>query len=126
VAQRQERLVEEIRAKRADLRRSAGRLVDFREIELHIRREPLPWLLGGAVAGLVVARWAGGPVLRQTRSLAGRWANAKVRGAVAETIVTVVSDAVGSAAAGAASAGVPEHQRPDSVSPGDESAAVTD
>jgi hypothetical protein len=105
VAQRQERLVEEIRAKRADLRRSAGRLVDFREIELHIRREPLPC---------------------QTRSLAGRWANAKVRGAVAETIVTVVSDAVGSAAAGAASAGVPEHQRPDSVSPGDESAAVTD
>ncbi|UCE01630.1 MAG: hypothetical protein JSW67_10120 [Candidatus Latescibacterota bacterium] len=126
MAQRQEQLVEEIRAKRADLRRSAARLVDLGEIESHIRREPLPWLLGGAAAGLLVAHWAGGPVLRQTRSVAGRWASSRVRGAVAETIVTVVSDAVRSAATGAARVDVPESPRPNSVFPGDGAAAVTE
>jgi AcrR family transcriptional regulator len=91
VAKRQAQLVEEIRAKRQGLRRSFAELFDPKELEEHIRNEPLPWLLGGAVAGLVVAGLAAGPLVRQSRSAAGSWVRAGVRDAMVDAVLAAVS-----------------------------------
>lgn len=75
MARRQDRLVEEIRARRHSLGGHLHELVSLEPLREHIRHGPAGWLLGSALAGLLCGRILPPLVLRH----AGGWVRSKLR-----------------------------------------------
>jgi len=73
-----ERLVAEIRAKRQWVLHELHELSSVRELERRVRRDPLPWILGATVLGLVAARFMAPFLLAHGRRTARAWVQARL------------------------------------------------
>ena len=82
MARNVERIVSEIRLRRGPTIEHVRALGSMDEIERRIRRAPVAWLLGGALAGVVAARFFGPQLARAGRRRVLGWAAERARGAL--------------------------------------------
>ena len=88
---RADQIVAAIRARRRQVVRDVGDLTSARELGRRVRRAPEVWVLGGALAGLVAARFFAAPLLDTGKRGLRRYAWARLR----STLVAVAVAATG-------------------------------
>ncbi len=79
MARRQDELVAAIRAQRLELQAVTRELMALEPLKAHIRAHPVPWLIGGAVLGGLLIRFAVKPMWRRRGALAGQWLRTRLR-----------------------------------------------
>lgn len=92
MARRQDELVESIRLRRRLLAQELRSILSLPALEASLRSRPLPWLLGGILAGWAGMRFLARPLWRDRRNVTRRWVRGRLRDTVLALFVAALRE----------------------------------
>lgn len=90
MARRQDELVTAIRTQRRELQTTTRELLGLEPLKASIRSHPVPWLIGGAVLGGLLLRFAIKPMWKRRSGWAGNWMRSRLRGSLLRLITATI------------------------------------